>query len=135
MANLPWEQDSNYSDHRYGVEKILNFPSVNVVAAIAIVHSIVLTEDILLTEIGGFVTTTFSSVANATVTVTASGSADTVLATLNLLTAHTAATVARQTTITNATAGVTGRTLLIKIAASATAGVVTPYIKYRSEFN
>ena len=135
MASVAWERDSNYSDHRYGVEKILTFPSVNMVAANAIKFSMVLTEDIVLTEIGGFVTTIISSAADTTITVNASGAADTVLATLNLLTLHTAGILARETTITNATAGVTGQVLLIKIAASAQSGVITPYIKYRSEFN
>ena len=52
MATVAWEPDSNYSDARHGVEKILTFPSLTLSSANAIKFSMVLTEDIVLTEIG-----------------------------------------------------------------------------------
>ena len=118
-----------YSDSRYGVEKILTFPSITP-SSTGIKARIVLTEDIVISELGAFITTALTSGLGM---ITLQESAGVVgLATLTLTGAIS--TTLRQTTILNSTAANSGETIVINVSTAADSGVIVPYIKYKANF-
>ena len=122
-----------YSNSKYGVEKMITFPLLTLTSDED--RLLVLTEDIVVTEIGGFVTTVVSGIAGATMTVAASGASSTTIATVSAPTGGAAGDTVRQTTMTDADAGVSGSVLVLSVSLSnAGTGIMTPYIKYRSNY-
>jgi len=133
---MAWQNDVSYSDPRYGVEKILVFPDIDVSAVAGIKGKMVLTEDIRVTEAGAWVTTIVGS-GVAIFTVSQSDAAVTV-ATVTCATQADGSSVAgattAQTTITNATALVSGTSIIVTTTQTVDAGgVVTAYVKYRAD--
>jgi hypothetical protein len=125
--------NKTYSDASFGVEKIVTFPSFSLATPVTV--ELVLTEDIDVTEIGGWVTTVVSGTVAAVMTVSASGAASTTIGTLTAPSGTAAGLTLRNTTITDSDAGLSGSTLVLTVTTSATqTGVITPYIKYNQVY-
>lgn len=139
MANIAWEQDSNYSDHRYGVEKILWFSNIDVTAQAGVQARITLTEDIVITEAGSYITTQVSANSSTTLLIRESASETNIVTISHPTSTNRIIAVGdafRSTSISSEKTAVNGSVLTVETAVSATdAGIVTVYVKYRSVFN
>lgn len=122
-----------YDDSRYGIEKILTFPSTSMVITNS-ERSITLTEDILPTELGIWVTTAFTltGAVAGVLTLYKSGAA---LTQVGALTVYSGAAVYvnPKTTTFTSTGLASGDILVIRTTTSDSTGIGTPYLKYRAK--
>ena len=122
---------TGYSDSRYGVQKVLTFPSVTLSAASATLCQFLVPENIELVEFGLMVTTKISSLSAPTLII-AEGA--TVLGTLSCPTETAASSLIRTTSLTTTNFN-SGDTLVLRHATTATnSGVGTPYLKYKERY-
>ena len=114
----------SYSDPRWGVEKILRFKLTDMAGADNLeIARLVLTEDILLTELGIDVSQTFTTSGDVTLTVEESSGAN-AIATLTINSAAAIATVTRQTTMTDDDGLSEGSTLRLYISSGCTRVII-----------
>lgn len=138
---MAWQKDVQYSDVRHGTQKILTFPDVIVggASAVGIQGRITFNEDIRIQEVGAYPTTIVATGPAVTILLTETAG-DVTLATITMATGGSNSVAVgvetNQTTITNATAIVSGTTMVITNGVTAdSTGIVTVYVKYLSEFN
>ena len=124
-----------YSDPRFGVEKILRFKLTDLSGADDLeVGRFIMTEDIIVTELGIDIQQTLTTSGDVTLTVEESAAACAAV-TLTVNSAAAIATVERQTTMTDDDCIDNGNTLRLYISSGgATAGAGYPYVKYRARF-
>lgn len=121
----------SYEDSRFGVEKVLTFPSVTLSSAPYTLAQFYATEDMYITEIGVMVTTKVSG-STAPTLLLAEGA--TTLATLSVPTDSAIGALVRSTSVTNSNISNTDTLVLRTAVTATTGGVATPYIKYRERF-
>ena len=120
-----------YSDAQYGVEKILIFPSKNLTAAT--IGSITLTENIIVTEFGAFVTTALTGATTGGIQLRESAGVVSIAELVMTIPTDVGNTL-RQTTMLNSSAADSGEVLLVTVITAGLTGVVVPYVKYKRRF-
>jgi len=122
-----------YADSRYGIEKILTFPSVTLSAAAATGGALYFTEDITIIEFGLMISTAITATGTAASLDLRKGAS--ILATLTSATGTTAlGSTLRTTTGISSTSISNADTLLVATVLTGSAGAGIPYIKYRERF-
>ena len=122
----------SYDDSRYGIEKVVTFPTMTLVGAInAIGVTLTLDEDWTLVELGAWVTTALSSTgASGSISLNKSAAALTQLGTLSIPNGSAIGTN-KSTTTLSTTQLANGDVMVIRLEASNLAGVITPYLRYK----
>lgn len=121
-----------YASDMFGIEKILTIPLLADLSTTGNAVSLVMTEDITITELA-FIQETAASAAGAAAVVALKEST-TELASLTIPTATAAGVISRQTTITSATAIASGDTLVFNKKTSSGTGKGYFVMKYRPRY-